>query len=279
MLLLLGPLIALSSGIYTSTTEVVTGLQDGTISLPKPKASLQEIPLVGEKLYAVMVYASANIEGALLKYSEEIKLFVSKAAAVIGSVGGGFVQFIISTMIAGAFMANADKCQAGAIMLAGRLTGEKGEDLVKLSKVTVRSVTQGVIGVAVIQSTMSALGLVIAGVPGAPFWALAVLLVAIIQLPPILALLPAIIYMFSVESTVAASLFLVWCLIVSGSDAILKPMLLSRGSDIPMLVILLGALGGMAMSGIVGLFVGAVVLSLTYQLLVAWLEHEQSQDA
>ncbi len=149
----------------------------------------------------------------------------------------------------------------------------------KLSKVTVRSVTQGVIGVAVIQSTMSALGLVIAGVPGAPFWALAVLLVAIIQLPPILALLPAIIYMFSVESTVAASLFLVWCIIVSGSDAILKPMLLSRGSDIPMLVILLGALGGMAMSGIVGLFVGAVVLSLTYQLLVAWLEHEQSQDA
>ncbi len=128
VLLLLGPLIALSSGIYTSTTEVVTGLQEGSISLPKPKASLQEIPFIGEKLYAAMVYASANIEGALLKYSEEIKLFVGKAAAVIGSVGGGFVQFIISTMIAGAFMANADKCQAGAIMLAGRLTGEKGED-------------------------------------------------------------------------------------------------------------------------------------------------------
>lgn len=274
VLLLLGPLIALSSGIYTSTTEIVTGVQEGSIALPKPKASLQEIPFVGEKLYAFMVSASANIEGALVQYSEEIKGFLAKIAGIIGSVGGGFLQFIISTMIAGAFMANADKCQTGITLLAGRLTGEKAEELVKLSKTTVRSVTQGVIGVAVIQSTLSALGLVVAGVPGAPFWALAVLLVAIIQLPPIIALLPAIIYMFSVESTVAASLFLVWSLLVSGSDAILKPMLLSRGSDTPMLVILLGALGGMAMSGIVGLFVGAVVLSMTYQLLLAWLQFE-----
>jgi predicted PurR-regulated permease PerM len=159
--------------------------------------------------------------------------------------------------------------------LAARLTGGRGEELVNLSKVTVRSVVQGVIGVAVIQSVASAIGLVIAGVPAAAFWALVVLLIAIIQLPPILALLPAIIYMFSVESTMAASIFLVWCLLVSGSDAFLKPVLLSRGSHIPMLVILLGALGGMAMSGIVGLFVGAVVLSLTYELMMVWLNLEQ----
>ena len=154
----------------------------------------------------------------------------------------------------------------------------KGEELVQLSKSTVRSVVQGVIGVAVIQSMMSAIGLVIAGVPAAAFWALAVLLIAIIQLPPILALLPAIIYMFSVESTLAASLFLVWCILVSGSDAILKPVLLSRGSHIPMLVILLGALGGMAMSGIVGLFVGAVILSLSYELMMAWLGLEEKNQ-
>jgi predicted PurR-regulated permease PerM len=85
--------------------------------------------------------------------------------------------------------------------------------------------------------------------------------------------------MFSVESTLTASLFLVWCILVSGSDAILKPVLLSRGSHIPMLVILLGALGGMAMSGIVGLFVGAVILSLTYELMMAWLGLEdQNQE-
>ena len=222
-----------------------------------------------------MVYASTNIEGAFVKYAEEIKQFAAKAASILGSLGGGFVQFIISTIIAGVFMNNAEKCQIGLTHLVARLTDGRGEELVKLSKVTVRSVVQGVIGVAVIQSVLSAIGLVIAGVPAAAFWALAVLLVAIIQLPPILALLPAIIYMFSVESTMAAGLFLVWCLLVSGSDAFLKPVLLSRGSHIPMLVILLGALGGMAMSGIVGLFVGAVVLSLTYELLIVWLNLDQ----
>ncbi len=275
VLLLLIPLIALSSGIYTSAADLVSGLQDGTLSVPKPKSSLQDIPFVGEKIYSAMVYASTNIEGAFVKYAEEIKQFAAKAASILGSLGGGFVQFIISTIIAGVFMNNAEKCQIGLTHLVARLTDGRGEELVKLSKVTVRSVVQGVIGVAVIQSVLSAIGLVIAGVPAAAFWALAVLLVAIIQLPPILALLPAIIYMFSVESTMAAGLFLVWCLLVSGSDAFLKPVLLSRGSHIPMLVILLGALGGMAMSGIVGLFVGAVVLSLTYELLIVWLNIEE----
>ncbi|MFL9771775.1 AI-2E family transporter [Vibrio cyclitrophicus] len=285
VILLLIPLVALSSGIYTSTSDLMTGLQDGTLSLPKPKESLQEIPFIGERVYSTLVAASNNIEGTFIKYADELKIFASKAASVLGSLGGGFIQFIISTIIAGAFMSNAERCQTGVTHLVARLTDGKGKgkELVQLSKATVRSVVQGVIGVAVIQSIMSAIGLVIAGVPAAAMWALAVLLIAIIQLPPILALLPAIIYMFSVESTLAASLFLVWCILVSGSDAILKPMLLSRGSHIPMLVILLGALGGMAMSGIVGLFVGAVILSLTYELMMAWLgledKGEEDQEA
>ncbi|NOH98255.1 AI-2E family transporter [Vibrio sp. 99-70-13A1] len=277
VLLLLIPLGALSSGLYTSASEVISGLQDGTLAIPKPRTALQDIPLIGDKLYSGLVLASSNIEGAMVKYAEEIKTYGAKMASIVGSVGGGFVQFIISTIIAGVFMSKAESCQVGIVKLAKRLTGESGEALVQLSKSTVRSVVQGVIGVAVIQSVLSAIGLVIAGVPAAAFWALAVLLVAIIQLPPILALLPPIIFMFSGDSTVAAGLFLVWCILVSGSDAILKPMLLSRGSDIPMLVILLGALGGMAMSGIVGLFVGAVILSLTYKLLVAWLEAEPEE--
>ncbi|UXA00445.1 AI-2E family transporter [Vibrio splendidus] len=278
VILLFIPLAALSSGIYTSATDLMTGLQDGTLSLPKPKESLQDIPFIGEKVYSALVAASNNIEGTFIKYADELKQFATKAASVLGSLGGGFIQFIISTIIAGAFMSNADKCKTGVTHLVARLTGGKGEELVQLSKSTVRSVVQGVIGVAVIQSMMSAIGLVIAGVPAAAFWALAVLLIAIIQLPPILALLPAIIYMFSVESTLAASLFLVWCILVSGSDAILKPVLLSRGSHIPMLVILLGALGGMAMSGIVGLFVGAVILSLSYELMMAWLGLEEKNQ-
>ena len=278
VVLLLIPLIAISTGLYTSGSELITGYQDGTISIPKPDASMADWPVIGEKAYAFGIQASSNLESVFLKYGEEVKAIVSKLASLVGSLGGGFIQFIISTIIAGVFMANADKCERAFILIADRLTGEHGEALTTLSKTTVRGVVQGVIGVAVIQSIMAGIGMAFVGVPALGLWMLLVMLVAIIQLPPILALLPVIFYVFSVDTTTTAVIFLIWCIIVSGSDAVLKPMLLSRGSDIPMLVILLGALGGMAMSGIVGLFVGAVVLSLTYQLFTVWLDSEAKED-
>ena len=108
--------------------------------------------------------------------------------------------------------------------------------------------------------------------PAAGVWALLVLMLAIAQLPPILVLLPIAIYVFSVESTTVAVIFLVWSILVSFSDAVLKPLLLGRGLDTPMPVVLLGAIGGMITSGIIGLFVGAVVLSVGYKLFQAWLE-------
>jgi predicted PurR-regulated permease PerM len=110
------------------------------------------------------------------------------------------------------------------------------------------------------------------GVPGAGLWALLVLLLAVMQLPPILVLGPVMVYVFSVADTVPAVLFIIWGVLVSASDAFLKPIFLGRGLDIPMLVILIGALGGMMVSGIIGLFIGAVVLALTYRLFMAWLE-------
>lgn len=118
----------------------------------------------------------------------------------------------------------------------------------------------------------------IAGVPATGLWMLAVLILAIIQLPPILVLGPVMAYLFAVETTTVAVLFTVWGILVSASDVVLKPMLMGRGVDIPMLVILLGALGGMMMSGIIGLFVGAVVLGLGYKLLMTWLEQADSTE-
>ena len=279
VLLLLIPLIAISTGLYTSGAELVSGLQDGSLTFPKPNETLKDLPLIGEKVYAFGIQLSSNLESVLLKYGEEVKSIVGKAAGIVGSLGGGFIQFIISTIIAGVFMANAEKCERAFILVANRFTGEHGEDLTALSKTTVRSVVQGVIGVAVIQSVLAGFGMFFADVPAIGLWMLLVLLVAIIQLPPILALLPVIIYVFTVDTTTTAVIFLVWCILVSGSDAILKPMLLSRGSDIPMIVILLGALGGMAMSGIVGLFAGAVILSLSYQLFTVWLDGEAKGKA
>ncbi|WP_394241563.1 AI-2E family transporter [Vibrio astriarenae] len=278
VLLLIIPLVVLSTGIYTNTSDVVAGIQDGSFVIPRPPESMQDWPVIGEKLYAFNTLAATNLEAVFAKYGEQIRELMATLAGFVGSIGGGFVQFIISTIIAGVFMSNAKSCELAFVRVAERLTGDHGKELVALSKSTVRSVVLGVIGVAVIQSILSGIGMAVAGVPALGLWMLAVLLIAIMQLPPIIALLPVIFYVFSTSSSTVAIIFLVWCLLVSASDGVLKPMLLSRGSDIPMLVILLGALGGMAMSGMVGLFVGAVILGLTYQLFTVWLGMSEVAD-
>ena len=135
-----------------------------------------------------------------------------------------------------------------------------------------RSVAQGVLGVALIQSILAGLGCLLVGVPGAGFWALLVLILAVVQLPTILVLGPIIVYVFSTSSTIAAVLFAIWSILVGISDAFLKPLLMGRGVDVPMLIIFIGAIGGFMASGIIGLFVGAIILALGYKLILNWLE-------
>jgi predicted PurR-regulated permease PerM len=148
-----------------------------------------------------------------------------------------------------------------------------------MSVATVRSVLQGVIGVALIQTVLIGTGLFVMGIPGAALWTALVLVCAIAQLPTLIILAPIIIWVFSTADTTPAVIFTVYQLLAGASDNILKPMLMGRGLDIPMPVILVGAIGGMIMSGIIGLFSGAVTLSIFYKLLVLWLEQKSQEEA
>jgi predicted PurR-regulated permease PerM len=139
-------------------------------------------------------------------------------------------------------------------------------------------VAVGVLGIAVIQGLLAGIGMMLADVPAAGLIAIIVLVFAIAQLPPILVLAPVIFYVFSASSTTVAVIFLIWCLLVSFSDVVLKPLLLGRGVDVPMLVILMGAIGGMITSGIVGLFVGAVILALGFTLFQAWIQMAEPES-
>ena len=222
--------------------------------------------------------ASTNLQLFVERYREQLKPVWAFVAAQAKGAGGATVVFTLAILLSGLMMAKAGPAVAGLETIAVRLAGARGEDLVSTSGATIRSVVQGVLGVAVIQSLLSGILMLAAGVPGAGLWAGLVLLLAIMQLPPIFVLGPAMIYVFSSASTLTAVLFLVFGLLVSTSDAFLKPLFLGRGMSIPMPVILLGAIGGMMHSGIVGLFIGAVVLALGYQLLVSWVE-DGAQDA
>jgi predicted PurR-regulated permease PerM len=275
ILLIVVPTYYITGGLFSGVQEIYDSIVNHTFSLPPPAKSIQDWPLIGSKLYSFLLLISSNIAQALVTYNDQIIAVLGAMVGTVGSIGGSILQFVISMIIAGVLMANAPACEKVFHQISIRLAGDYGASFTKLSVTTVRGVVQGVIGVAIIQSIMAGIGAYFAGIPMVGLWMFAVLFVAIIQLPPILALIPAIIMAYSGDSSTVATVFLVWCLLVSASDAILKPMLMGRGSDVPMLVILLGAIGGMAMSGIVGLFVGAVVLALTYTLFLAWLDQTE----
>jgi len=154
------------------------------------------------------------------------------------------------------------------------LIGKDGEEFTELAVKTISSVMQGVLGVAIIQSVAAGIVMLIFGIPAAGVWALGVLILAIVQLPPTLILLPVAIYGFSILDTTPAVIFLILSIIISVADTFLKPLFLGRGVDVPMLVILLGAIGGMMVFGILGLFIGAVILALAYKVFQALINDD-----
>ncbi|GAA5191419.1 AI-2E family transporter [Ferrimonas gelatinilytica] len=272
MAILLLPGFQIAASAVDSVAAIGAQLEEGSFSLPPPASAVKAWPLVGDLIFQHWSQASTDIEKYLLTYAADIKRVVGGAAAFAASLFGGILMFCLSLAIAAFLMANGAACEAACRRIAFGLLDERGGQLMQLSRDTIQSVAKGVLGVAVIQSTLIAVGFFVVGVPGAAVLYVVLLVVAIAQLPSILVVVPVIIYVFQTETTLVAILFTAWSVLAGLSDNVLKPMLLGRGIDVPMLVILLGSLGGMLMSGFIGLFVGAVVLALGYQLFMGWLE-------
>ncbi len=270
LLALIAPMMMLSGTLIGSAREYAVELQDGSLTLPAPPESVSDWPFIGESLHAIWSQASQNLDQVLDKFEQPIKdasrWLITKAAGA----GLGLLQFAVAMMIAGVFLAYADKGESFADRLGRRLAGERGAEFAEQASSTVRSVAQGVLGVAFIQAFLAGIGYAAIGLPGAGLWALLTLIMSIAQLPALI-IVPTIIYVLSTADPLPAAIYTVYALLVTVIDSILKPIFLGRGSSVPMLVIFLGAIGGFIMSGIVGLFVGAVVLVIGYQLFMVWL--------
>ena len=270
--LLITPAIMISDSLIATSQALTEKYEQGQLQIPPPGDNVKEWPLVGEKLHGIWVQASTNLQGTIEKYEPQLKAAGEKVIAIAAGAGGGILQFVISIIISGILVANASGAYNITVKIFSRLTGDKqGAMFTHLSRDTIRSIAQGVIGIAIIQALLSGLGMYVMDVPAWGLWSLFILVLAIAQLPPLLVLGFVIAYVWSVADTTPAVIFTIYALIVSGSDSFLKPLLLGRGLDTPMLVILLGAIGGMLMSGIIGLFIGAVILALGYELFMAWL--------
>ncbi len=266
------PTSMFSESLIKSSINLAHHIAEGTVDIPPPSENVKEWPVIGKRVHTAWSKAANNFTLFVNDNAHQVKeisaIFLTKAAGV----GLGILSLVFAILIAAAFLSNAEVAAMSMQRLFRRLAGEQGDKLLDLSAATIRSVATGVLGIAFIQAMLGGLGMVVVGVPGAGLWALFVLIVAIAQLPPWLILGPVIVYVFSVESSMVATMFMVWSLVVSFLDMALKPVMLGRGVEAPMLVILLGAIGGMVMSGIIGLFIGAVILAMAYKLFQAWLE-------
>ncbi|MCP4331172.1 MAG: AI-2E family transporter [Gammaproteobacteria bacterium] len=272
LVLLMTPTIMISNSMIDTATAISERYEAGTLAVPPPADSVKDWPLIGEQVHSAWSLASSNLEKALMHYGPQLKKVAAALFSAAAGVGGGILQFVLSIIISGVLVANATGATEITRKIFSRLTNaEQGREYTDLSKATIRSVTQGVLGVAIIQAVLAAIGMMVMDVPAWGLWSLVILVMAIAQLPPILVLGFVIAWVFSVAETTPAVIFTIYCAIVSASDGFLKPLFLGRGMSTPMLVILLGAIGGMMLSGIIGLFVGAIVLALGYELFIKWL--------
>jgi predicted PurR-regulated permease PerM len=274
VVLIVVPTALLLSSMGDSVRQLIRDVQHNTLQVPPPLPTVAAWPVVGTRVYAVWERAHADLPGLVQSLQPKIGDLAKAALAMVASIGGAILQFIAALIIAGIIMAFGQSGDRSGGAIFTRVIGsQRGAEFNHLAVTTIRAVAQGVIGVAFIQAIIVGVCLLIAGVPWAGVLAGLVLVLGIAQVPAVLVTLPAIAYLWmsGEHGTVAAAGYTVLLLVAGMADNVLKPLMLGRGVDAPMPVILLGALGGMAASGILGMFVGATLLALGYQIFMGWV--------
>jgi predicted PurR-regulated permease PerM len=268
--LLIVPSVWLISRIVEGTGVFIDALRENTLKIPPPKPSVADWPIIGDPLYNGWLLLTTNLEAIILKYSDQIIKFSDKFLGIIGNFASSILMMMLSIIISGIFLFSSEKSEKSTHSFAFRIGGKQAVEFVTLITITIRNVAKGILGVAFIQFVLMGAALVIADVPFAGLWALAVLLLAMVQMPAIIVVIPVAVYLFSTREPLPAALWTLVLVLVGMSDNVLKPWLMGKGAPVPMLVIFLGAIGGMIMSGFIGLFTGAIILSLGYKLVMIW---------
>ncbi len=265
------------SSISDTIIDFKNQAETGTIELNKPNPVIETWPIIGKPLFAFLQNASGNLTTIFQKHQAEI--LSSAKTVMMGIVGSGltFFQVIFSIIISGVLLSTKGTIETSQ-KIFNRIADKRGDEFLQLTACTIRSVVKGVLGVAVIQAFLAGAGFFLASVPHAGIWGLIALILSIIQVGPGLVIIPVIIYLFTTGNSVFAGLWTAYFVVVMFSDNILKPMLLGKGAQVPMLVIFLGVLGGFFLSGFIGLFTGAIILSIGYKLFLVWMHDQQIEE-
>jgi predicted PurR-regulated permease PerM len=258
----------------SSVPEIVSNLQSGKQHVRPPPAMVDDIPLVGQKVHAAWSQASTDMPGFMKKFGPQVSTFSRWMISQAGSTIGALLGLVLAVIFAAITLAYGEAARAFVVSVFARVTGDRahGEHYMSIIGATVKSVANGVIGVAFVQALLCGLGFFVLGIPGAGILSILAMVLGVLQVPVVLVTLPAIIFAFSVKTTTVAIIFTVWFIIAGLSDAVLKPLMIGHGLEVPMPIILLGVIGGVIAYGLVGLFIGAVLLAVGYVLFREWLD-------
>jgi len=282
ILLIITPTALLMNSFGSTVHNLVSAVQHNTLEIPAPPEGIREWPIVGKKIYGIWSRAHDDLPGLVQTMQPKIGELARKALSIVANIGVGLLQFLASFIVAGILMAYGEAGTRGSRAIFERIVGsDQGETFAKLATATIRAVAQGVIGIAFVQALLVGLALLVAHVPWAGVLAVITLVLSIAQVPALLVILPVIGYVWSSGnySHGAAIAYTILLLLSGLADNVLKPLMLGRGVDAPMPVILLGALGGMATGGILGMFVGATLLALGYQIAMSWVSSNPDSNA
>jgi len=273
LIVFIAPLVlAIQSVVENADTITQTVRSVATREIPPPPEWVAKIPLVGAQISG---YWNDVAEGGKEGLAARLAPYAGDAAKWLagqfGDIGLLVLHFLLTVAIAAILYAHGETAGAGVIRFGRRLAGERGERVVRLAGQAIRGVALGVVGTALIQTGLAGLGLAVAGIPYAALLTAVVLFLCIAQVGPLLVLGPAVIWLFWIDATGRGTMLLIWSIVVGLLDNVLRPILIRRGADLPMLLIFAGVLGGLFAFGIVGLFVGPVMLAVTYTLLREWV--------
>jgi predicted PurR-regulated permease PerM len=276
LLIVFGPVTWLGLDLVDVPQMIYARIESRALSVPPPVETVRNWPFIGEPLFQFWELASTNFSAALVKIAPHLKPLGTTLLGAAGSVGVAILQFLASVIIAGFLLSPGPMLVESVAVFLHRRVSRRGNEFMQLAGATIRNVSQGVIGVSLLQSLLAGVGLIAAGVPGASLIAFGVLILGIIQIGPSAILIPVIIWSWMTMETSTAVIFTAYMVPVNLIDNILRPIIFSRGLNTPMLVIIIGVIGGTLSNGIIGLFVGPIVLAVAWDLLVAFVRENDT---
>jgi predicted PurR-regulated permease PerM len=266
--------------IIERSDDIVAGARSlATFTAPPPPVWVEKLPLVGPKLAARWLHLATVGQAELTaRLTPHVQQIVSWLVTQAGSVGMMIVQFLLTVIISAVLFATGEKAAYGICLFARRLGGQNGEDAAVLAAKAVRGVALGVVVTAVVQSLLGGIGLAVSGVPAAALLTAVMFILCVAQIGPSLVLIPAVVWLFWKDQTLWGTVMVVWTIIVGTIDNFIRPVLIKKGADLPLLLIFAGVLGGLIAFGVIGLFIGPVMLAVTYTLLKAWVSQGEKEQ-